>query len=506
MPSATRTGHRLPCIVALLLSFLTLTSGIRVNETSRDARSTAFSLDHQILEILLKNYDHRVRPPPTNASESHGPVVVKVNILIRMLSKIDVVNMEYGMQITFREQWLDRRLAYEHLDFPYMPKFLTVPHIKNHVWMPDSFFPTEKSAHRHMIDTENMLIRLYKNGTILYSVRLSLTCSCPMYLQLYPLDVQHCDFDLISYAHTTQDIVYEWDKFTLPVQLKPGVGYDLPNFRLDDIDTGIECTSHTNTGSYACLRMRMKLSRLVTYFVLQLYAPTTMIVIVSWVSFWIDMHSTAGRVALAMTTLLTITTMQSSINAKLPPVNYVKVIDVWLGACQSFVFAALIEYAFVCYQDSSLRAKKAKRGLRDVQNRKPIMHEDPDEPNLLPCTCELGAASSTLLASVGLASNPAAMSTLVPLSLDFADISQTPVTGVGTPTGTNGRWTFDYRIPKLRRSIWDVLRKKLKKPDYLPARIDYYARIGMPMGFLTFGVVYWSVCLIMSANYEMPVL
>ena len=45
------------------------------------------------------------------------------------------------MQITFREQWIDRRLAYDHLDLPTHPKFLTVPHIKGNVWMPDTFFP-----------------------------------------------------------------------------------------------------------------------------------------------------------------------------------------------------------------------------------------------------------------------------------------------------------------------------------------------------------------------------
>lgn len=114
-----------------------------------------------------------------------------------------------------------------------------------------------------MIDSENMFFRLYGDGSILYSARLSLTCSCPMYLQLYPLDVQYCDFDLISYAHTTRvsyvfgilflfvffkDIMYEWD--VEPIQLKPGVGEDLPNFHLEkkSINTKIECSSHTNTG------------------------------------------------------------------------------------------------------------------------------------------------------------------------------------------------------------------------------------------------------------------
>ena len=32
------------------------------------------------------------------------------------------------------------------------------------------------------------------------------------------------------------------------VQIKQGVGQDLPDFKLDYIDTGVECTSHTNTG------------------------------------------------------------------------------------------------------------------------------------------------------------------------------------------------------------------------------------------------------------------
>ncbi len=144
--------------------------------------------------------------------------------------------------------------------------------------MPDSFFPNEKSAHRHLIDSENMFLRIHSDGTILYSARLSLVCSCPMHLQFYPLDVQHCDFDLVSYAHTTRDIIYggkqsqrrlrawrkpevdsEWDaSVPKPVQLKEGVGTDLPNFKLVGIDTGVECASYTNTGAYACLRMRMR--------------------------------------------------------------------------------------------------------------------------------------------------------------------------------------------------------------------------------------------------------
>ena len=49
-----------------------------------------------------------------------------------------------------------------------------------------------------------------------------------------------------------------------------------------------------------------------------------MLVIVSWVSFWIDSNSTAARVLLGVTSLLTMSRQNSGINASLPPVSYTK--------------------------------------------------------------------------------------------------------------------------------------------------------------------------------------
>ena len=87
-------------------------------------------------------------------------------------------------------------------------------------------------------------------------------------------------------------------------------------------------------GNYSCLTVDLTFKREFSYYLLTIYVPCCMLVIVSWVSFWLDPNAVPARVSLGVTTLLTMSTQTASINNSLPPVAYTKAIDVWTGVSQ----------------------------------------------------------------------------------------------------------------------------------------------------------------------------
>lgn len=68
----------------------------------------------------------------------------------------------------------------------------------NKVWRPDLFFKNEKEGHFHDIIMPNVLLRIYPQGGVLYSIRISLVLACPMNLKYYPLDKQICSIQMAS--------------------------------------------------------------------------------------------------------------------------------------------------------------------------------------------------------------------------------------------------------------------------------------------------------------------
>jgi hypothetical protein len=102
-----------------------------------------------------------------------------------------------------------------------------------------------------------------------------------------------------------------------------------------------------SAGAYPCLMVDFILKRDIGYYMIQLYVPSVLIVILSWVAFWISIDAIPARVTIGLLTVLTMTTQSTGARSQLPRVSYIKAIDVWMSVCLLFVFMSLLEFAVV---------------------------------------------------------------------------------------------------------------------------------------------------------------
>ncbi|KGL96671.1 Glycine receptor subunit alpha-4, partial [Charadrius vociferus] len=285
-------------------------------------------------------YDARIRP-----NFKGPPVNVTCNIFINSFGSVTETTMDYRVNVFLRQQWNDPRLAYR--EYPDDSLDLD-PSMLDSIWKPDLFFANEKGANFHEVTTDNKLLRIFKNGNVLYSIRLTLILSCPMDLKNFPMDIQTCTMQLESFGYTMNDLIFEWLGGGPPHPL----GMSFP------------------AGKFTCIEVKFHLERQMGYYLIQMYIPSLLIVILSWVSFWINMDAAPARVGLGITTVLTMTTQSAGSRASLPKVSYVKAIDIWMAVCLVFVFAALLEYAavnFVSRQHKEfMRLRRRQRRQRMV--------------------------------------------------------------------------------------------------------------------------------------------
>ena len=85
-----------------------------------------------------------------------------------------------------------------------------------------------------------------------------------------------------------------------------------------------------STGKFTCIEVRFHLERQMGYYLIQMYIPSLLIVILSWVSFWINMDAAPARVALGITTVLTMTTQSSGSRTSLPKVGLLWSSSLWM--------------------------------------------------------------------------------------------------------------------------------------------------------------------------------
>ncbi|PAA46086.1 hypothetical protein BOX15_Mlig015174g1 [Macrostomum lignano] len=353
MPSGLAAASPL---LLLLLPLLPLLSPVRA-QTQADDNSNSARLSSAIRR-LTQNYDNRLRP-------NFGTKVLDIGmeVVIASFDSISEVNMDYTITMYLNQYWTDNRLAF---DIRNANKSMTLTgEFASKIWVPDTFIANDKHSFLHDVTEQNKMVRLYGDGRIIYGMRFTTTLACMMDLHYYPLDVQNCTVEIESYGYPTEDVTMQWKNGQSAVDGADRV--KMPQFTLEHFEVSTTTIS-LSTGSYQRLSLIFRLRRNVGFFVFQTYLPSILIVMLSWVSFWINHEATSARVALGITTVLTMTTISTGVRSSLPRISYVKAIDIYLVMCFVFVFAALLEYAMVNYTYWGARAKRKAKRLRDASS------------------------------------------------------------------------------------------------------------------------------------------
>ncbi|TKS87385.1 Gamma-aminobutyric acid receptor subunit rho-3 GABA(A) receptor subunit rho-3 GABA(C) receptor [Collichthys lucidus] len=374
-------------------------------------------------------------------------IPVGIDVQVESIDSISEVNMDFTMTLYLRHYWKDERLAFPSRNN--QSRTFDSRLVKK-IWVPDVFFVHSKRSFIHDTTMENIMLRVYPDGNILYSVRVTVTALCSMDFSSFPLDTQNCSLELESYAYNENDLMLYWKN-----------GND--SLRTDEIVLSQFFIENFQASSwYNRLFINFILRRHIFFFMLQTYFPTMLMVVLSWVSFWIDRRAVPARVSLGMTTVLTMSTIITGVSSSMPQVSYVKAVDIYLWTSFLFVFLSVIEYAAVNYCTTLEEMRKMKRGkIPSTFNASQAMafdgcfHDDDIEltpfPRLAPT----------------LTSDPLTMPTQTP------DIPR-PMEGTRLRRQRSVRENVDLLVSN----------------SYM---IDSYSRLAFPLSYLLFNTIYWSL-------------
>ncbi|XP_068909406.1 glutamate-gated chloride channel isoform X1 [Tenebrio molitor] len=347
--------------------------------------------DKEILDNLLRatRYDKRLLPPVQDAdfccglqspedakleihnipssSKQRETVKVDVSVLLLSLASPDESSLKYEVEFLLQQQWFDPRLKYSNQS---RYDFLNAIHHHNDIWLPDTYFIMHGDFKDPLIPM-HFSLRIYRNGTVFYSMRRHLILSCQGHLNIFPFDDPECSFSLESISYEMKSIKYVWkndeDVLKKSASLATLNAYLIKNQTLEcnwnnnwraedgnvtainDEDRGCDVCQNQFKGNYSCLGVKLIFTRDRAFYFTTVFIPGIILVTSSFITFWLEWNAVPARVMIGVTTMLNFFTTSNGFRSTLPVVSNLTAMNVWDGVCMCFIYASLLEFVCVNY-------------------------------------------------------------------------------------------------------------------------------------------------------------
>ena len=261
--------------------------------------------------------------------DEKGSTRVHVAIFILDVDEVNNVSQTFDANVYFELHWQDPRLANEGPNENSRPL--------NDVWHPRIKFVNQQK----LWPTFPEIVEIFPDGEVVYKQRVWGTFSQPLELKDFPFDQQTFMIQLASVGYRPQEIELVNDSTS-----KTGIASRFSLTDWDILDWNLTFDSFIpslDEQEIAGAKFSIKAQRRYGFFIIKVILPLFLIVMMSWVVFWIDPKESGTQINVAITTMLTLIAYRFAVGTDLPKVSYLTRIDYFILAATLLVFASLIE-------------------------------------------------------------------------------------------------------------------------------------------------------------------
>ena len=214
------------------------------------------------------------------------------------------------------------------------------------LWYPDLEIYGLKTFGRMKIIKDVSYTKITLNNKIQFSTYSDITITCEMDFDNFPLDSQVCNFWIGSYS-LTNDIVSCTSQL-VSYQTGP-LHHQQRTLQYDVIWKYANCKKAFEylNGKYDFCGFQIFLRRNRINYLISVYVPTCMFVVVSWVSFIIKPKLVPGRMTLLITIFLVLINILNEIRSTAPSSKNLHAVDLYLIICILHLFGVMAEYSVV---------------------------------------------------------------------------------------------------------------------------------------------------------------
>jgi hypothetical protein len=201
-------------------------------------------------------------------------------------------------------------------------------------------------------------VEVSPEGDVVLRQQLWADFSQPMNLHDFPFDQQDLEIRVIpGGADAFDEVTFVQDpEFqTLIVE-----NYSVPDWTVLGHQSGVDPLVMPNGKQLASYTLNFSAKRLSNHYVIKVIAPLLMILMLSWVVFWLDPSAGDSQLGVAVTCFLTVIAYHIALASKLPEIPYLTRLDGFVFSATVLVFLAMIEVVITTGMARNERVKGAR--------------------------------------------------------------------------------------------------------------------------------------------------